>query len=216
MMKINTFILSAAICLSLVYHVPIVDAAATQFSLRDIVAAPVNLSISGIYNSSEPANQKKFSVDVSKDRFIKTYSDGITIVGVNVQNDVTYYIIDNNKKAILKVSQTNLYKTGQFFSWNSITSLVNLPGNTSVALGSEVRDGCTMYNADGPGVKLCVDVSHHIPLLMEHDGVIVAQVSSVKPLSFDLGAKVDSIILACRKQAYTFIDVDSDMDPDAD
>jgi hypothetical protein len=45
---------------------------------------------------------------------------------------------------------------------------------------------------------------------------MVARVSSVKSLSFDLKAKTDSIILACKQQSYTFIDVDSDMDPDAD
>ena len=73
-----------------------------------------------------------------------------------------------------------------------------------------------MYNVADADVKLCVDVSHHIPLFMEQNGTIVARVSSVKPLGFDLKAKVDSIILACKEQTYTFIDVDSDMDPDAD
>ena len=72
-----------------------------------------------------------FSVDVSQDRFIKTYNDGLTIIGVKVMDSVTYYIINSNKKAVLKVSQTNLYKTGQFFNWDSITGLVNLPGDTS-------------------------------------------------------------------------------------
>jgi hypothetical protein len=72
-----------------------------------------------------------------------------------------------------------------------------------------------MYNADA-GVTLCVDVSHRIPLVIEQNGTMVARVSSVKSLSFDLKAKTDSIILACKQQSYTFIDVDSDMDPDAD
>ena len=33
-----------------------------------------------------------------------------------------------------------------------------------------------MYNADEAGVKLCVDVSHHIPLVMEQNGAMVARV----------------------------------------
>ena len=216
-MKIHCFVVSlATICLSLVLQAAMADVASAQLRLKDIVTAPVNLSISGTYYSVEPGKQKMFSVDVSQDRFIKTYNDGLTIVGVKVMDSVTYYIINNNKKVVLKVSQSNLYKTGQFFSWDSITGLVNLPGDMSVTAGSEAKDGCTMYNVDKAGVKLCVDVSHHIPLVMEQNGTMVARVSSVKSLSFDLKAKTDSIILACKQQDYTFIDVDSDMDPDAD
>jgi len=192
------------------------DASSAQLRLKDILTSPVNLSLSGTYYSVEPGKQKMFSVDVSQDRFIKTYNDGLTIIGVKVMDSVTYYIINNNKKSVSKVSQSNLYKTGQFFNWDSITSLVNLPGDTSVTAGSTAKDSCTMYNIADAGVRLCVDVSHHIPLLMEQNGSLVARVSCVKSLSFDLKAKADSIILACKQKDYTFIDVDSDMDPDAD
>ena len=216
-MKSHCFVVSlAAICLCLVLQTALADAASAQLRLKDIVTAPVNLSISGTYYSVEPSNPKIFSVDVSQDRFIKTYNDGLTIVGVKVMDSVTYYIINNNKKAVLKVSQPNLYKTGQFFNWDSITSLVNLPGDTSVAAGSKAKGGCTIYDVADTGVKLCVDVSHHIPLVMEQNGAMVARVSSVKSLSFDINAKADSIILACKQQDYTFIDVDSDMEPNAD
>src|SRR5664279_2772972 len=92
MMRINTFALSAAaIFLSLVFHAPMADASSTQLRLQDIITAPVNLSISGTYYSVKPAKQKMFSVDVSQDRFIKTYSDGMTIVGVKVQDSIIYY-----------------------------------------------------------------------------------------------------------------------------
>ena len=216
-MKINCFVVSlATICLSLVLQAAAADASSAQLRLKDVVMSPVNLSISGTYYSVEPGKQKNFSVDVSQDRFIKTYDDGLTIVGVKGMDLVTYYIINNNKKAVLKVSQPNLYKTGQFFSWDSITGLVNLSGDTHVTAVDEAKDGCTMYNIADTGVRLCVDVSHHIPLFMEQNGTMVARVSSVKSLSFDLKAKADSIILACQQQDYTFIDVDSDMDPDAD
>lgn len=216
-MKINTFTSSAAaILLSLVLHSLISDASSAQLSLRDIVTAPVNLSISGIYYKVETGQQKMFTVEVSQDRFIKSYSDGITIAGVKVLDSVTYYIIDNNKKAVMKVSQTNLYKTGQFFSWESITGLVNLPGDTPVTLGSESKDGCTIYNIADAGVKLCVDVNHHMPLIIEQNEVTVARVSSVMPLKSDLEAKTNSIVQACKQSDYAFIDVDSDMDPDAD
>ena len=216
-MKIHCVVVSlAAICLSLISQAAMADGSSAQLRLKDILTSPVNLSLSGTYYSIEPGKQKMFSVDVSQDRFIKTYNDGLTIIGVKVMDSVTYYIINNNKKSVSKISQSNLYKTGQFFNWDTITSLVNLPGDTSVTAGSTAKDGCTMYNIADAGVRLCVDVSHHIPLLMEQNGTMVARVSSVKSLSFDLKAKADSIIVACKQQDYTFIDVDSDMDPDAD
>ncbi len=216
-MKIHCFIVSlATICLSLVLQAVMADASSAQLLLQDIVTAPVNLSLSGTYYAVETGKKKMFSVDVSQDRFIKTYNDGLTIVGVKVMDSVTYYIINNNKKVVLKVSQTNLYKTGQFFNWDSITELSQSARRYSCKRCGCGKGACTMYNVADADVKLCVDGSHHIPLVMEHNGTMVARVSSVKSLSFDLKAKADAIILACKQQDYTFIDVDSDMDPGGD
>jgi hypothetical protein len=116
----------------------------------------------------------------------------------------------------LKVSQTNLYKIGLFFNWNSMTTLVDLPGNTAVTAQNETQDGCTMYLVAGADAALCVDGNYHIPLRMSQRGATVARVTSVKPLRADLKTSADSITLTCRQDHYTFFDVDSDMAPDAD
>ena len=217
-MKRNILVVATtAILWSVLFHFSMADACLRKdICLQDIVTPPVNLSISGAYYTVATARQKLFTVDVSQYRFIKAYSDGITIVGIKVRDSVTYYIIDNNKKVVLKVSQTNLYKTGLFFNWDSITGLVHLPGNTPVTSLSESRDGCTFYNVADAGVKLCIDIKHHMPIIMEHNGITVAQVLSIKPLLIDLRATTDSVIQSCMQHDYTFIDVDADLDIDAD
>jgi hypothetical protein len=117
---------------------------------------------------------------------------------------------------VLKVSQTNLYKIGLFFNWNSMTTLVDLPGNTAVTAQNETPDGCTMYLVAGVDAALCVDGNYRIPLRMLQRGATVARVASVKPLHTDLKTTADSLTLTCRQDRYTFFDVDSDMAPDAD
>ena len=188
-------------------------ASAEPLCIRDIIKPPINLSISGTYYSDR---EKGFSVDVSPDRFIKAYSDGVTIIGVKGEDTPVYYIIDKNKKTVSKVSQTNLYKIGLFFNWNSMTTLVDLPGNTAVTAQNEAQDGCTMYLVAGADAALCVDGNYHIPLRMSQRGAEVARVASVKPLHTDLKTTADSLTLTCRQDHYTFFDVDSDMAPDAD
>ncbi len=206
-------ILTAFLCCLPAFLTPAAHVSAGPLCIRDIIKPPINLSISGTYYSNL---EKGFSVDVSPDRFIKTYSDGVTIIGVKGEDTPVYYIIDKNKKTALKVSQTNLYKIGLFFNWNSMTTLVDLPGNTAVTAQNETQDGCTIYLVEGADAALWVDGNYHIPLRMSQRGSTVARVASVKPLHTDLKTAADSLTLTCRRDHYTFFDVDSDMAPDAD
>ncbi|MFZ0928726.1 MAG: hypothetical protein WAN11_08995 [Syntrophobacteraceae bacterium] len=206
-------ILAVSLCFLSAFLAPAAHVSAEPLCIRDIIKPPVNLSISGTYHSDR---EKGFSVDVSPDRFIKTYSDGVTIIGIKGEDTPVYYIIDRNKKTVLKVSQTNLYKIGLFFNWNSMTTLVDLPGNTVVTAQNETQDGCTVYLVAGVDAALCVDGNYHIPLRLSQRGADVARVGSVKPLHTDLKTTADSLTLTCRQDHYTFFDVDSDMAPDAD
>ncbi|MGA3114655.1 MAG: hypothetical protein ABSF90_09525 [Syntrophobacteraceae bacterium] len=206
-------IFAVSLCCLSAFLAPAVHVSAEPLCIRDIIKPPVNLSISGTYHSDL---EKGFSVDVSPDRFIKTYSDGVTIIGIKGEDTPVYYIMHRNKKTVLKVSQTNLYKIGLFFNWNSMTTLVDLPGNTVVTAQNETQDGCTVYLVPGVDAALCVDGNYHIPLRMSLRGADVARVGSVKPLHTDLKTTADSLTLTCRQDHYTFFDVDSDMAPDAD
>ena len=206
-------ILAASLCCLPAFLAPAAHVSAEPLCIRDIIKPPINLSITGTYYSNR---EMGFSVDVSPDRFIKAYGDGVTIIGVKGEDTPVYYLIDKNKKTVSKVSQTNLYKIGLFFNWNSMTTLVDLPGNTAVTAQNETQDGCTMYLVAGADAALCVDGNYHIPLRMSQRGATVARVTSVKPLHADLKTSADSLTLTCRQDHYTFFDVDSDMAPDAD
>jgi hypothetical protein len=188
-------------------------ASSAPLSLGDIVKPPVNISISGYYYSNR---QKSFSLHVSQDTFVKIYSDGVSILGIKRKDAPVYYLIDANKKTVLKVSQVNIYRIGQFFNWNTMTTLLDLPANTDVFPQNKMKDDCMMYNVAKSDVELCVDGNHHIPINIVKDGITVARVVSVKPLGGDLKARVEAMILECRQQHYNFLDVDSDIGPASD
>lgn len=188
-------------------------ASSAQLSIGDIIKPPVNISISGYYYSNQ---QKSFSLDVSQNRFVKVYSDGVSIVGIRERDATVYYIIDANKKTVLRVSQINIYRIGQFFNWNTMTTLLDLPITTTVIPQGKAKDNCTMYNVAATDIQLCVDGNHQIPINMMKNGTTVARVMSVKPLNGDLKARADAIILECQQQHFNFLDVDSDIGPDSD
>lgn len=192
---------------------PAAHVSAEPLFVQDILKSPVNVSIKGIYYSSP---EKGFSIDVSTDRFMKVYSDGVTIIGVKSKDTPVYYIVDENKKTVVKVSQSNLYRIGRFFDWNNMTTLVDLPGNTPVVARSKTGSDCTTYNVDKADIALCVDVNYHIPLRISQKGATVARVTSVRPLEKDLRAEADSMILSCRQKHYNFLDADSNLSPDSD
>ncbi len=188
-------------------------ASSATLAIGDIIKPPVNVSINGYYYSNQ---QKSFSLDVSQDRFVKVYSDGVSIVGIKGKDAPVYYIIDANNKTVMKVSQVNMYRIGQFFSWNTMTTLVDLPDTTAVIPEGKIKDGCTMYNVAKSGVELCINDNYQIPITMLKNGIPVARVMSVKPLSGNLATRADAMILECRQQHYKFLDVDSDIGPDSD
>lgn len=210
-MRLSGLMASAAVVCCLA---PLAGAATDPLHISEIIKPPVNLAISGRYYSKP---EKSFSMEVSQDRFVKRYSDGITIIGVRRKETSIYYIIDDNRKTVVKVSQGNLYRLGRFFTWTAMTTLVDLPGDTAVTAEGDVNKGkCIPYRTAKDGVALCVDSANHLPLVLEQKGVVVARVISVQPLRSDLEADTDSLMRACRRQQYDFLDVDADMEPDAD
>jgi hypothetical protein len=202
------------LCLLLVSLLPSsARASAAPLRLSDVVKQPVDISISGDYYSGQ---QKSFALDVSADRFIKVYSDGATIIGLKGKEAPSYYVIDHKNKTVLKISQGNLYRTGQFFNWSTMTTLIDLPGATEVSPLAGKADDCTGYSIANSDTELCIDGNRRILRKLWQKGKVVAQVTAIKQLSKDLKEQSEALILNCRRQHYRFIDVDSDLAPDAD
>lgn len=192
---------------------PLAQASAAELRLAEIVKPPVDISLSGYVYSD---GKKTFSLDVSRDRFIKAYGDGVTILGFKERESAVYYLVDWNKKTVSKISQGNLYRIGQFFSWSSMTTLLDLPGTTAVVPRPEKAGDCAHYQVENSDVELCVDESRHMLRKMTKKEQTIAQVTTVKQLSKDLKNRSDAIIRACREQHFNFQDIDAELSPDAD
>ena len=204
---------AAACLLAASLFFPLAHASAAELRLADIIRTPVDISLSGyVYSDSK----KTFSLDVSRDRFIKSYSDGVTIIGFKEGESAVYYLVDWNKKTVSKISQGNLYRTGQFFSWSSMTTLLDLPGNTAVVPHPEKAGDCASYQVAHSDIELCVDESRHLLRKLTKRKETIAQVTSVKQLSKDLKNRSDAILRTCQEQHYNFLDIDAELSPEAD
>ena len=205
--------LAASWCLAFSLCYPAAPALAAPLCLADIISPPVDISLTGDYYSDR---KKTFSLDVSRDRFIKRYGDGVTIIGFKEKDAPIYQIVDDKKKMVLKISQGNLYRIGRFFNWSSMTTLMDLPDTTAVVLQPGKAGDCTSYSIANSDLELCVDGNRHILRSMTKNGEIIAQVGSVKKLTVDLKDRSDAVILACQQQHYNFLDMDTELSPDAD
>ena len=202
---------SCCLAVSLCYFAA--PALAAPLCLADIIRPPVDISLTGDYYTDR---KKTFSLDVAQDRFIKRYDDGVTIIGIREGDAPIYQIVDDKKKTVVKISQANLYRTGQFFNWNSMTTLLDLPDTTAVIRQPGKAGDCTGYTIANSDIGLCVDGNRHILRTMTKKGEIIVQVRSVKKLTVELKDRSDAVMLACQKQHYDFLDMDSELSPDAD
>jgi hypothetical protein len=204
---------AASCCLAVSLCYPAAPALAAPLCLADIIRPPVDISLTGDYYTDR---KKTFSLDVAQDRFIKRYDDGVTIIGIKEGDAPIYQIVDDKKKTVLKISQGNLYRIGRFFNWSSMTTLLDLPDTTTVIPQHGKAGDCTGYSIANSDLELCVDGNRHILRTMTKKGEIIAQICSVKKLTGDLKDRSDAVILACQQQHYNFLDMDTELSPDAD
>ena len=54
-----------------------------------------------------------FSLLMTKDRFVKSYSNGVTIAGTKTARGAIYYFVKYDGKLVIKVNQDNLYRIGE-------------------------------------------------------------------------------------------------------
>ena len=188
-------------------------ASSTPLRISDLIKPPAGITVGGEYYS-EP--KKSFTLEVSADRFIKTYDDGVTILGMKDAQAPTYYFLNEHKKTLLKISQGNLYKIGQFFNWNTMTELVDLPAGAELTRHAGKNDDCACYGVAGSDTELCIDESRQMMCTLSEKGKLLARVTSFKPPAHDLKERIEAVIDSCRRRHYQLIDVDSDLAPDAD
>lgn len=175
---------------------------------------PSDAYVEGTYYGSEKIS---FSLSVTRDNFIKTYSNGITIIGKKDNGEAIYYFINKNKKLITKVSQGNLYRVGEFTSWDSMVGLLNLKPGTKLVKDNQVdeKESCTLYHAEPESmVRICMNDALHVPVYIEQNGTVVERTTRIE--SFNSSLETTGLLAKYLKEKYRYVDADDDLSPDAD
>lgn len=175
---------------------------------------PHNVYIEGTYYGRQ---EIRFSLSVGQDDFVKTYSNGIVILGKKEKGEAVYHFIDKNKKLITKVSQENLYRIGEFINWNSMVGLMNIKPGTQLVKEKvfDDKNACTLYQTEGEGkVRVCMNDSYHVPVFIEQNGVVVERTTRMEAhRAFLDGADLLDKYL---REKYRYVDADDDISPDTD
>lgn len=158
-----------------------------------------------------------FSLSAAKDNFVKTYSNGVVIIGEKEKGDVIYHFIDTNKRLITKISQGNLYRMGEFANWDNMVGLISLTPGAKPAQGEsfDEQNECTFYNAGHEGkVRVCMNDLLHVPVYIEQNGVVVERTTRMEahkscPAAADL-------LRRYLEEKYRYVDADDDISTDAD
>ena len=158
-----------------------------------------------------------FSLSVTRDNFVKIYSNGIVILGEKDKGEAVYYFINKNKKLITKVSQGNLYRIGEFGNWNSIVGLINLKPGTQLVKEKLFDDkkACMPYEVRGEEkIRVCMNDTYYVPIYIEQDGSVIERTTRLEPF----GSSLDTADLLANylREKYRYIDADDDIAPDAD
>jgi hypothetical protein len=171
------------------------------------------LQIEGEYYGKETV---AFSLLRAKDRFVKSYSNGVTIVGKKTSRGPIYYFVKNEGKLIIKVSQDNLYRIGEASNWETMTGLTRFPGDARLVKENKVdaAHACQWYKSDKGKVRLCMNEEFRLPVYIEEKGRMVAYVKKMS--STKMSVDPEKVISGFLKNDYRFVNADEDISPDTD
>ena len=174
---------------------------------------PRDVYVEGTYYGSRTVT---FSLSVAGDRFVKTYGNGLVIIGKKENGEAFYYFINKNKRLITKVSQENLYRIGEFTNWNNMVGLINLkPGSKLIKEnGTDKQYACTLYHVENEDKsRVCMDDNLNMPVYIEQNGRVIERTTYMGPgrpylYPDDLPGKY--------LKNYRYVNADDDISPDAD
>jgi hypothetical protein len=177
-------------------------------------SVPHDVYVEGTYYGSRTVT---FSLSVAGNSFVKTYSNGIIIIGRKEKGEAFYYFIDKNKRLITKVSQENLYRIGEFTNWNNMVGLINLKPGSKLVKENETDEkyACTLYNVENEDkTRVCMDDNLHIPVYIEQNGHAVERTTYMGPGRPYLDP--DSLPGKYLSENYRYVNADDYISPDAD
>ncbi len=203
----STFAMIALLCSAFYGNALAAEQSATASLPRD-------LYVEGTYYGSRTVT---FSLSVAGDSFVKTYSNGVVIIGKKEKGAAFYYFIDKSKRLITKVSQENLYRVGEFTNWNNMVGLINLKPGSKLIKENETdkKHACTLYSVEHEEkTRVCMDDNLHIPAYIEQNGHVVERTTYMGPgRSYLDPADLPGKYL---RENYRYMNADDDLSPDAD
>jgi len=176
-------------------------------------SVPSTVQVEGEYYGKETI---VFSLRMTQDRFVKSYSNGVTIAGMKTARGPVYYFVKKDGKLIVKVSQDNLYRIGEVTNWETMTRLTTFVDDAHLVKENrtDTEHSCRWYNAEKEKVRLCMNEQFGLPVYLESKGKIIMRANRMNYTN----ASVDpeTLVNTYRRTGYRFIDADEDISPDMD
>ncbi len=175
---------------------------------------PRDLYVEGTYYGSRTVS---FNLSVARDSFVKTYSNGVVIIGKKDNGEAFYYFIDKSKRLITRVSQENLYRIGEFTNWNNMVGLVNLKPGSKLIKENETdkKYACTLYRVGHEEkTRVCMDDNLHMPAYIEQNGHVIERTTYMGPGWSYLD--MDDLPGKYLRENYRYVNADEDLSADAD
>src|SRR5271157_1199639 len=122
-----------------------------------------------------------FSLLMTPDRFIKSYSNGVTVTGTKTAQGPIYYFVKSDGRLIVKVSQNNLYRIGEMTNWETMTRLTRFIDGAGLVRENrtDAENSCRWYSVEKEKVRLCISERFRLPVYVESKGKTIAHVKKM-------------------------------------
>jgi len=157
-----------------------------------------------------------FSLVMTQDRFIKSYSNGVTVTGIKTAQGPIYYFVKSKGRIIVKVSQDNLYRIGEMNNWETMTRLTRFVDGAGLVKENRTdrENSCRWYSVEKERVRLCMNEQFRLPVYIENKGKTIAHVKRISYTKTPVDPK--TVVDRYLKEGYRFVDADEDISPDTD
>lgn len=135
------------------------------------------------------------------------------------EGEVEYYLIDHRKKVLMRIKQENLYRIGNFTSWDDLVHILSRPaGKYSLhsvdrAPGAFAGHACSWMRLSaqsGLEQDVCWSGALGIPLQIMQGSTMLWQVTSIST------RRLRQEVWSVDVDGYTRVNADDDIDPSSD
>ena len=174
---------------------------------------PPALRVEGEHYGREPL---AFQLLVTQNRFVKSYSNGVTITGVRTSQGPVYHFVREEGRLIIKMSQGNLHRIGEMSTWETMTKLTRFADRAGLVREDreDAARSCRWYRAREEDVRLCINERFNLPVYVENHGKLILRIGKMTPTNEPVDPT--ALVSRCLRKGYRFVDADEDISPGTD